>query len=130
MWDFLGILGDFWGIFKNLKNRKKNICQKVEKLFFRSLFFISEKYKKIAKSAFFCTFWGIFKNPRNLKIPPEWQPWWVATQNIAYVSAFMDPYPHMKFQVDILSGSKVTEGDGPTDRRTDRRTDRPTLWFI
>ena len=32
----------------------------------------------------------------------------------------------MKFQVDILSGSKVTEGDGPTDRPTDRPTDGPT----
>ena len=64
-----------------------------------------------------------FKNPRNLKIPPEWQPCGNLAQNIAYVSAFIDPYPHMKFQVDILSGSKVTGGDGPTDRRTDRRTD-------
>ena len=32
----------------------------------------------------------------------------------------------MKFQVDILSGSKVTEGDGPTDRPTDG----PTLRFL
>ena len=29
----------------------------------------------------------------------------------------------MKFQVKIFSGSKDTEGDGPTDRRTDGRTD-------
>ena len=56
-----------------------------------------------------------FKNPRNLKIPPEWQPCGNLAQNIAYVSAFIDPYPHMKFQVDTLSGSKVTEGDGRTD---------------
>ena len=30
----------------------------------------------------------------------------------------------MKFQKNKKSGSKVTEGDGPTDGRTDRPTDR------
>ena len=31
---------------------------------------------------------------------------------------------YMKFCADILHGSKVTEGDRPTDRRTDRPTDK------
>ena len=38
-------------------------------------------------------------------------------QNIAYVSAFIHTYPHMKFQVDIYSGSKILRG---TDRQTTR----------
>ena len=77
---------------------------------------------------------GFFKNPRKTKNPPEWQPCGSQVQNIAYVSAFIDPYPHMIFQVNILSSSKVTEGDGPMDQQTngqtDRRTDGPTLLFI
>ena len=37
----------------------------------------------------------------------------------------------MKVQVDILSGSKVTEGDGQTDRQTTRPPpDRQTLRFL
>ena len=40
----------------------------------------------------------------------------------------------MKSQVDILSGSKVTEGDGQTDHQTDRppdgRTEGQTLRFL
>ena len=40
----------------------------------------------------------------------------------------------MKFQVDILSGSKVTEGDGqttrPPDHQTTRPPDRQTLRFL
>ena len=36
----------------------------------------------------------------------------------------------MKFQVDILSGSKVTEGDVQTDRQTDHQTDHQTTRFL
>ena len=130
----LGIFWGFWGIFggflKIPKIEKNPNDKKLKKIFLDNFVLFQKNTTKIAKSAFFCILEGFFKNPRNIKIPPEWQPCWVATQNIAYVSAFIEPYLHMKFQVDILSGSKVTEGDGPTDRRTDRRTDRPTLWFI
>ena len=36
----------------------------------------------------------------------------------------------MKFCADILHGSKVTEGDRPTDGPTDRPTDRPTKRIV
>ena len=85
-------------------------------------FWISKKQKKSKNLHFYFILEGFFKNPWNLKIPPEWQPCGNLAQNIAYVSAFIDPYPHMKFQVNILSGSKVTEGDGRTDRPPDRQT--------
>ena len=80
-----------------------------------------KKIKKISKYTFLRYPSKFFKNPRNLKIPPEWQPCGNLAPNIAYVSAFIDPYPHMKFQMDICSGSKVTEGDGQTDRPPDRQ---------
>ena len=87
------------------------------------IFLDFKKKKKSQKLHLFFILEGFFKNPRNLKIPPEWQPCGNLAQNIAYVSEFIDPYPHMKFQVNILSGSKVTEGDGRTDRPPDRQTD-------
>ena len=49
---------------------------------------------------------------------------------MAYVSAFIEPYQHMKFQVDILSGSKVTVGNGQTDHQTTRPPDGQTLRFL
>ena len=91
------------------------------------IFLDLKKIKKISKSAFLFCFRGIFQNSQNLKIPLDWQPCGNLASNIPSVSAFIDPYPHMKFQMDICSGSKVTEGDGWTDRPTDRRqTDRQT----
>ena len=134
----LGIFGGFWGIFggflKNPKIEKKTFGKKLKNYFLDNFDLFQKNTKKSQNLHFFVLFGGFYKNPRNLKIPPEWQPCWVATQNIAYVSAFIDPYPHMKFQVDILSGSKVTEGDGQTDHQTDGqttgRTDGQTLRFL
>ena len=90
----LGIFGGFWGIFggflKIPKIEKTPNDKKLKKFFLDNFVLFQKNTKKSQNLHIFCILEGFFKNPRNLKIPPEWQPCWVATQNIAYVSAFTD----------------------------------------
>ena len=133
----LGDFGIFWGILSQKshnfeKSRKSKNPHLIKNVFFFGCghFFLVQKTKKKSQNRHF---WHLlflfFKNPRNLKIPPEWQPCGNQTSNIAYVSAFINTNPHMKFQKNKKSGSKVTGGDGRTDRPTDGPTDGRTLRF-
>ena len=133
-----GILGFFWGFYpknptisKNPENRKIHIWSKTYFFLGVVIFFWVQKNKKKSQNRhFWHLLFFVLKNPRNLKIPSEWQPCGNQTSNIPSVSAFINTNPHMKFQKNKKSGSKVTEGDGPPTHQTDRQTDRQTTRLL
>ena len=97
---------------------------------FFTFFWVQKTKKKSQNGHFWHLLFLFFKIPYNLKIPYEWQPWQHRSSNIAYVSAFVNTNPHMKFQKNKKSGSKVTEGDGQTDRRTTGPPDHQTTRLL
>ena len=119
------------------KSRKSKNPHLIKNIFFFGcghFFWVQKTKKKSQNGHFWHLLFLFFKIPYNLKIPYEWQPWQHRSSNIAYVSAFVNTNPHMKFQKNKKSGSKVTGGDGQTDRRTDGppdgQTDRRTTRLL